>query len=61
MPDIGAVVPFVAVKVGSELPEPLAARPIAGLLFVQLNVVLPAGVLVVVKFNVPVVTTVPLQ
>ena len=35
---IGAVVAFVAVNEGT-LPEPLAARPIAVLLFVQVNVV----------------------
>ena len=34
----GAVVPLAAVKVGT-LPEPLAARPIAVLLFVHVNVV----------------------
>ena len=34
----GAVVAFVAVNEGM-LSEPLAARPIAGLLFVQVNVV----------------------
>jgi len=35
---IGEVVAFVAVNAGT-LPEPLTARPIAVLLFVQLNVV----------------------
>ena len=35
---IGEVVAFVAVNEGT-LPEPLAARPIAVLLFVQVNVV----------------------
>ena len=35
---IGAVVPLVAVKDGMS-PEPLAARPIAVLLFVHANVV----------------------
>ena len=35
---IGEVVAFVAVNEGT-LPEPLAARPIAVLLFVQMNVV----------------------
>ena len=58
---MGAVVAFVAVKVGNELPVTgPAARPMAGLLFAQLKVVVPP-VLVVVKFKVPVVTTVPLQ
>ena len=52
---------MVVVKVGNELPAPLAPSPIATLLFVQVNVVVPAGVFVEVKFNVPVVTVVPLQ
>ena len=38
VPDIGAAVPFVAVKLAM-LPVPAAARPIAVLLFVQLNTV----------------------
>ena len=58
VPDIGAVPALVAVKVGNVLPEPLAPKPIAVLLFVQLNVV-PATLLV--KFKVPVGTNVPLQ
>ena len=41
---IGLVVVVVAVKAGV-FPEPLAANPMAVLLFVQLNVA-PAGVLV---------------
>ena len=39
---IGAVVALVAVKDGT-LPEPLAARPMAMLLFVQANVVPATG------------------
>ena len=39
---IGEVVTFVAVNEGT-FPDPLAARPIAGLLFVQVNVVPPTG------------------
>ena len=54
-------VPLVVVKVGKELPAPLAPNPIATLLFVQVKVVWPAGVFVEVKFSVPVVTVVPLQ
>ena len=42
VPNIAAVVVFVAVKDG-KLPVPLAPKPIAVLLFVQLNVT-PAGV-----------------
>ena len=42
--DIGLVVVLVAVN-ADVFPEPLAANPIAVLLFVQLNVA-PAGVLV---------------
>ena len=52
---------MVVVNVGNELPAPLAPNPIATLLFVQVNVVVPAGVFVEVKFSVPVVTVVPLQ
>ena len=58
---IGPRVALVVVKVGNELPAPLAPNPIATLLFVQVNVVVPAGVFVEVKFSVPVVTVVPLQ
>ncbi len=58
VPDIAAFVPLVAVKVGNELPEPLAPNPMAILLFVHANVV-PATLLV--KFKVPVGTNVPLQ
>ena len=39
---IGEFVAFVAVNEGT-LPEPLAPRPIAVLLFVQVNVVPPTG------------------
>ena len=39
---IGAVVALVAEKEGT-LPEPLAARPTAGLLFVHVNVVPETG------------------
>jgi hypothetical protein len=39
---IAAVPVFVAVNEGI-FPEPLAARPIAGLLFVQVNVVVATG------------------
>ena len=39
---IGAVVAFATVKDGT-LPEPLAARPIAVLLFVHVNVVPATG------------------
>jgi hypothetical protein len=38
VPVIGAFVRFVAVNEGMS-PDPLAARPIAGLLFVHVNVV----------------------
>ena len=48
-------------NVGNELPGPLAPNPIEVLLFVQVNVVCPAGVFVELKFSVPVVTVVPLQ
>ena len=58
---MGPVDALVVVNVGKELPAPLAPNPIATLLFVQVNVVWPAGVFVEVKFNVPVVTVVPLQ
>ena len=58
VPAIGAVPALVAVKVGNELPEPLAPNPMAVLLFVHVNVV-PAKLLV--KFKVPVGTNVPLQ
>ena len=50
VPLIGAAVPLVAVKLAI-LPVPLAANPIAGLLFVQLNVV-PATALVKFTGNV---------
>ena len=52
---------MAVVKVGRELPVPLAASPISGLEFVQLKTVVPAGVFVDVKLSVPVLTIVPLQ
>ena len=61
VPLIGPRVALVVVNVGKELPAPLTPNPIATLLFVQVKVVWPAGVLVEVKFSVPVVTVVPLQ